>query len=260
MRIRLTLAYDGTDFAGWQLQPGQRTVQSDLEQALETLYQQPVRVHPSGRTDSGVHALDQVAVYDAPVPREMHSILKALNSLTSADISVTSAMQVDDDFDPRRWAREKHYRYRWQVAPVPDPLRRRQVRWIRGPFDVPAAVRAARIFEGTHDFSSFRAVGCASTHAVRTVLEASISEHGDEVHLDVRGNGFLRHMIRIMAGCVEKVALGRKSVDWVQAALDAQDRSAAGQTLPARGLCLISTRYGDGPPSWAASPDQESVG
>ena len=252
MRYKLHLAYDGTDFAGWQLQPGQRTVQLELERALAQLFQHPIRVHPGGRTDAGVHALDQVVVFDSDVHRTEHQVFKALNGLTPSDIAVMSATVTAPDFDPRRWSREKLYRYRWQVSAVPDPLRRRTVRWLRGPFDVSAGHDAAQVLVGTHDFATFRAVGCASKHAVRHVYSLELTEQGDEVHLMVRGNGFLRHMVRIIAGCVEAVALGRQPASWVQDALEARERSAAGQTLPARGLCLMKTSYTDEPPPWAA--------
>lgn len=249
-RYRLTLAYDGGDFAGWQVQPGERTVQSVLEAAAATLFGEEIRLHPSGRTDAGVHARHQIAVFATETERDDRAVLKALNALTPSDVAVLAVDRVSDDFDPRRWARRKRYRYRWQVSAVPDPLRRRELRHLRGPFRVEEAHEALQSLVGTHDFSSFRAVGCASTHAVRTVTALNLHAVGDEVHLDVEGNGFLRHMVRIIAGCAEQVGLGRKPVGWVAAVLAAEDRAAAGPTLPAHGLCLELTEYGDGPPEW----------
>lgn len=251
MRIKLTFSYDGADFAGWQVQPGQRTVQGEVEAALSTLYGEPIRIHAGGRTDAGVHALHQVAIYDADRTRDLEAIQRALNAMTSDDVAIIAVNDVPDDFDPRRWAREKRYRYRWQVAPVADPLRRREVRWLRGPFDVLAAQAAAQLLVGTHDFSAFRATGCGSAHARRTVGSLQVTQQADEVVLHADGNGFLRHMVRIIAGTVEQVGLGRRDPSWVARVLLEGDRSAAGPTLPAKGLCLISTRYGAGPPAWA---------
>ncbi|MFT6143962.1 MAG: tRNA pseudouridine38-40 synthase [Myxococcota bacterium] len=253
MRYKMTVAYDGTDFAGWQVQPKQRTVQGDLEKALHQVFGRLVRVHPSGRTDAGVHALAQIAIFDAP-ERSLSKLQRSLNGLTADDIGVMTLTVVADDFEPRLWARRKHYRYRWQVGPVLCPLRRRQVRWLNHDFDVQASHQALQCLTGKHDFTSFRAVGCASTHAVRRVNELAVTQHDDEVWLEVQGNGFLRHMVRIIAGCAEAVARGHRPVEWVEHVRDARDRNAAALTLPAKGLSLQRTEYGDERPLWHQMP------
>lgn len=251
MRWKLVLEYDGTAFDGWQVQPGgARTVQAVLEAAIETVFQERCRVHPSGRTDAGVHALGQVVVFDAARERAPRAVRDGLNALLPPDVAVCAAEPVADDFDPRRWTRLKRYRYRWLDRGAPSPLRRHRVRTLRGPLDADAMHRAAQALVGRHDFSAFRAVGCASTHAVRTVLAMDVARVGDEVHLDVLGNGFLRHMVRIVAGTLEQVGLGRRDASWPAVVLAARDRAAAGPTAPACGLYLVSVEYGDGPPAW----------
>ncbi len=253
MRYKMTVAYDGADFAGWQVQPDYRTVQGDLESALHRIFGLHIRVNPSGRTDAGVHALAQIAVFDAP-ERPVAKLQRSLNGLTEDDIGVMELAVVSDDFDPRLWARAKHYRYRWQIGPVLCPLRRRQVRWLSHAFDVQAAHQALQCLVGTHDFASFRAVGCASTHSVRCINELAVTQYDDEVWLEIQGNGFLRHMVRIVAGCAEAVARGHRPVQWVEQVRDARDRSAAALTLPAKALSLQRTDYSDERPHWHQFP------
>jgi tRNA pseudouridine38-40 synthase len=250
VRYKVVFEYDGTDFEGWQLQPGKRTIQGEVEAALERLFGGPIRVHPSGRTDTGVHALGQVAVFDA-VERDVSGVRRGLDAHLPQDVAAVSVEACADDFDPRRSARSKHYRYRWLVREGRSPLRRTQVRHLRAPLDVAAMDQAVAALVGTHDFASFRAVGCASTHAVRTVRAARVTGHGDEVHLDVFGHGFLRHMVRIVAGTIERIGQGRRPPEWLAAVRDARDRSAAGPTAPACGLTLVEVRY-DGPPAYDA--------
>lgn len=250
MRFRLVLEYDGADFAGWQLQPGVRTVQGVLEEGLEVLFREPVRAHPSGRTDAGVHALRQVAHFDAALARTPEEVLKALNGLLPPDVAVVEAAEVPPEFDARRWAHAKTYRYTWLDRPARSPLRRRHVWHVRGPLDVRAMNSAARSLVGRHDFSSFRASGCTAEHPVRHLAAATVRRHGDEVHLEVRGTGFLRHMVRILAGTLLEVGVGKRPASWVVGVLRAQDRTAAGRTAPAYGLTLVDIEYGEQAPEW----------
>jgi tRNA pseudouridine38-40 synthase len=242
-RWRALLEYDGTDFAGWQFQPGQRTVQLEVESALERLLGHPGRVTASGRTDAGVHALGQVISFVAKVSRSPRAVRDGLNALLPADVGCLDAAPVADDFDPRRDAIDKSYRYAWLDRPGRSPLRRHRAWQLRDTLDVPAMNAAAQALCGEHDFSAFRASGCSAAHPRRTVYEASVVRVGDEVHFDVRGNAFLRHMVRNLAGTLVEVGLRRRPVEWPGAVLASCDRREAGRTAPPWGLALRCVRY-----------------
>ncbi|TNE84454.1 MAG: tRNA pseudouridine(38-40) synthase TruA [Deltaproteobacteria bacterium] len=246
----MVLEYDGTRFAGWQVQPGQRTVQAEIEAALERFLGHPVRVSVAGRTDAGVHALGQVISFETRARRPVAAMAKALNGMLPDDVAVVTAREVPLAFDPRRWAWSKHYRYRWLDRDARSPLRAPHVWKVRGPLDVAAMDAAAALLVGRHDFGAFRAVGCAAAHAVREVTGASVTRVGDEVHLDVHGNGFLRHMVRIIAGTLHEVGRGAQGPAWVGEVLASQDRARAGRTAPAAGLTKIAVHYEEGPPPW----------
>jgi len=243
MRWAIRLEYDGADFAGWQLQPEQRTVQGVVEASLDTLVNHPVRIRAAGRTDTGVHAEDQVAVFDTSATRTARNILAGLNARLPEDVACKDAREVATDWDPRHASHTKTYVYRWLSGPSRSPLRRGRVWHLRGPLDEVAMASAIEAIVGQHDFSSFRAAGCSSTHPVRTCEGARVIRAGDEVQLEVRGTGFLRHMIRIVAGTVTEVGQGRQSADWLAEVLAMRDRSAAGRTAPARGLTLRRVDY-----------------
>ena len=246
MRWRLVLEYDGSRFEGWQKQHDRRTISAAIETALSRIVGD-VAVEGSGRTDAGVHALGQVAAFTASVARSPKEIRDGLNFHLPPDISCVSAERVEDAFDPRRWAHQKQYRYRYLDRPSRSPLRDAQVWWLRGRLDVDAMARAGASLVGRHDFTTFRAAGCGARHAVRQIDAATVVRVGDEVELRVTGNGFLRHMVRIIAGTLADVGLGRRSAESVVDALVARDRSRAGKTAPASGLCLMWVAYGDGP-------------
>lgn len=243
VRWRIDLEYDGTGFVGWQLQPDGRTVQGVVEEALERLLGHPTRLRAAGRTDTGVHAEQQVAVFDAHVPRAQRAILGGLNGFLPEDVACTAAVEVPDDFDPRRAPHTKRYRYRWLDRPVRSPLRRTRAWHHRQPLDEVAMDRAARLLQGQHDFSAFRAVGCSARHPVRTVEGCRVERHADEVHLVVDGTGFLRHMIRIVAGSLTEVGRGRRAPEWLGELLERRDRARAGRTAPAHGLTLERIRW-----------------
>jgi tRNA pseudouridine38-40 synthase len=248
-RWRLVMEYDGADFLGWQVQPGGRTVQGVLEEALEQLFLEPVRAYPSGRTDAGVHAIEQVVAFDARVERSPREVRDALNALLPDDVAVVRAERAEPDFDPRRWVEAKQYRYTWVDRPSRSPLRRDRAWHVRGPLDVEAMDAATHLLVGRHDFTSFRAAGCTAAHPVRLVKDMAVVRRDDEVHLDVVGHGFLRHMVRIIAGTLLEVGRGRRPPGWVGEVLAACDRSGAGRTAPPQGLTLLSVSYGAGPPA-----------
>ncbi len=245
-RWRLDLEYDGGAFAGYQLQPNADTVQAALERALSTLFDHPVRAHAAGRTDTGVHAEQQVVVFDSEVARSPHQVREGLNALLPEAVACLQARVVADGFDPRRHPHTKTYVYSWLDRAARSPLRRHRVWAVRRTLDPDAMHRAVEAVVGTHDFSSFRAEGCTSTHPVRTVPSAVVERAGDEVHLVIRGTGFLRHMVRILAGTLTDVGLGRRPDSHVTDVLAARNRGRAGITAPAQGLCLASIEYEGG--------------
>lgn len=247
VRVRLVLEYDGTAFAGWQVQPGQRTVQGVLEAALAKMLESPsrVRVDAAGRTDAGVHARAQVAAFttDRRLPRS--AWLEGLSAILPADLSVVDADEVPDDFDPRRAATGKRYVYRIWNGALRSPLRARRHWWVRRPLDAEAMRRAAAAFLGEHDFKSFQAAGCAAKTTVRTLSRFEVTgEAGGEIEIAVEGTAFLRFMVRNLAGTLVEVGLGRLSADAVPGILDARDRDAAGPTAPPEGLTLDAVYYG----------------
>lgn len=244
MRWRIDLEYDGSPFAGFQLQPGRATVQSAVEEALERLFGHPIRVSPAGRTDTGVHARQMVCAFVSDVERSERSVRDGLNALLPEAIACLSATPVPDAFDPRHTPHTKTYRYTWLVRPARSPLRRGRVWHVRGPLDVDTMHAAARALVGQHDFSSFRAQGCTSTHPIRTLVDAAVAAApDDEVVLRVRGTGFLRHMVRIVAGTLYEIGRGERPAGWMEEVLSARDRRAAGRTAPAEGLLLEDITY-----------------
>ncbi|MFT7519840.1 MAG: tRNA pseudouridine38-40 synthase [Kiritimatiellia bacterium] len=243
VRWKLVLEYDGTHFVGWEVQPAQRSVQGAVEEALHQLLQHPVRVSVSGRTDSGVHAEGQVASFVTGAKRDARAIREGLNALLPVDVACIEAVVVPMSFDPRRQARIKHYRYRYLCRPSRSPLRSDRVWHLRHPLDDERMHQAVLMLAGTHDFSSFRAAGCGAKTTVRTLERWSVARVGDEVVLDAMGHGYLRHMLRIVAGTAYEIGRRRRPPEWMAQVLAARDRSAAGRTAPARGLTLIEVRY-----------------
>lgn len=259
-RWRLDIAYDGTDFCGWQAQGGQRTVQVVLEGALQRLFGATSRVSAAGRTDSGVHAAHQVVAFDADTDRPERGVLLGLNGLLPPDLAVQAVSRVTADFDPRRSAHGKRYVYRWHVGGARSPLRRRTTWHVGARLDVGAMSGAVPVLRGTNDFAAFRAAGCSAATSVRTVQGARLLEQGDEVLLVMEGTGFLRNMIRIVAGSLTEIGRGRRPVAWLGEALAARSRDAAGPTAPPHGLTLEHVWYAgehDAPP-WAGFRDRRA--
>lgn len=249
-RFKLVLEYRGTDFVGWQVQPEGRSVQGVVEAALASLLGHATHVAGSGRTDAGVHALGQVAAFDTTAERTERAVMKGLNALLPPDVACVSAEVVAPDFDPRRQARRKLYRYTFLERAARSPMLADQVWHVGHRLDVDAMHAAAQHLIGRHDFAAFRASGCASTHPVRTLEDARVRRDGDLVHLELVGNGFLRHMVRIVAGTLYAVGTHRIDVPAFQAILAAADRKHVGQTAPPQGLTLVYVEYlGGEPPS-----------
>jgi len=244
-RLALTVAYQGTHFTGWQRQPRARTVQGCLEEALETVCTTRIRVHGSGRTDSGAHALGQVAHCDIPDEKVRVSWRRGLNALLPDDVCVTSAQWVDESFHARHSATGKVYSYTlWTARDYVIPQRRPFV-WPAGELDTEAMRRVAEVFPGCRDFAAMQNVGTHLAHTVRTVqsVEFDSGQRSEELTVWVAADGFLKQMVRIMVGCLVRAGKRKLSPGEMEAILDSRDRSRASATAPARGLCLERVLY-----------------
>jgi len=242
-RLKLTLEYDGTAYVGWQRQLNGLSVQEVVERALEELLDAPIATEAAGRTDAGVHALGQVVAFDAPRVLPLTAYLRGLSALLPPDVSVVGAVEVAEDFDPRRDSLGKRYRYLISNRPVRSPLRRHTHWELFAPLDVAAMDEAARPLLGTHDFSAFRAANCEAPTTLRTLRELSILSALDVIQFDVEGTAFLKHMVRNLVGTLVEVGRGRRPVAWVAEVLASRDRTQAGPTAPPHGLVLVDVRY-----------------
>lgn len=242
-RLKLNLEYDGTAYHGWQVQPGLDTIQGRLEAALARLAGSPVQVMGAGRTDAGVHALGQVASCSIDVRLEERVVQRALNANLPADIVVRDVAWVPGEFDARRSARAKTYRYTLLPRAERSALEGRYSLHVPYAVDVEAMAEAAQCLVGTHDFSAFRAGTCAAATPVRTVSRAGWRTEGDLCRFEIVGNAFLQHMVRIIVGTLLDVGRGRRRPGDVPEILAARDRRQAGKTAPPHGLCLVRVEY-----------------
>jgi len=242
--IKLVLEYDGTGLSGWQRQKNGITVQEHVETGLAQLFQQPIQVQGASRTDAGVHARGQVANFRAPKDIPLHGIRRGLNGELPPSIAIVAAEEVAEDFHARFSATGKHYRYDLLCRADRSPLLRTRA-WHRTvPVDIAAMKAAAAALVGEHDFAAFRATGCSAKTTTRNVAAIDVTHLGDVVRIDVRGNAFLRNMVRIIAGTLLEVGEKRCTPEDVAAALASKDRTKAGQTAPAHGLTLMEVFYG----------------
>lgn len=248
-RYKITFAYDGTNFSGFQIQPQKRTVEQVLKNAVNKIAKHPtpaISVIGSGRTDAGVHALNQVAHFDLPYHLSNESMRKALNSLLPLDILVKKAELVDQSFHARYNAHRKTYRYLVDQGEFVNPFKRNYTAHYRLPVDLDVMRLAARDLEGTHDFTSFVASGSQAKSNVRTVEKITIrrDESQNEVVFEFTGNGFLYNQVRIMVAFLLEIGSGQRPVCDVKRVLAAKDRTQARMTAPASGLYLVSVDYG----------------
>jgi tRNA pseudouridine38-40 synthase len=243
--IKLVVEYDGTHLSGWQRQDNAPTVQQHLEEALAQLLQHEVAVGGASRTDAGVSARGQVASFRTERPIALHGVRRGLNSLLPDAIAIRDAAEVADDWHPRFSATGKHYRYTILARADRSPLTPRA--WHHPPaLDLAAMREASRALIGEHDFSAFRAAGCTAKTTLRRVDDIAITGDGELVIVDVRGNAFLRQMVRIIIGTLVDVATGRFLPAQVAEILASKDRTCAGLTAPAHGLELVEVLYAGG--------------
>jgi len=284
---RVTVAYDGTDFVGWQRQASGTSIQGVLEAALRSLDERDVSVVAAGRTDAGVHALGQVAAFTLAGSHPADTVARALNARLPATVRIVAASEVRASFHPQFDARSKTYRYRIWNAEVMNPFERRYAWHLPGALDLDAMRSAARLVEGEHDFAAFQSAGADVATSIRDVAASSIvataavvrdaapeagwsvsgkhdriaASGGERRHglvtYEITGSGFLRHMVRAIVGSLVEVGRGRQPVEWISRVLASRDRSAAGQTAPALGLFLVRVEYSSIEPAVAGRSETD---
>lgn len=257
--IRLTIAYDGTNFAGWQAQEGQRTVQSELESALHKLTGETLRVTASGRTDSGVHAIEQIVSFATHSELAIGVFPRALNATLPHDVAVLAAAEAPPGFHAIRATRSKRYRYVLHDAPHHDVFLLRYGWHIRQRLDVGKMQLAAQSLLGTHDFVSFQTGGSPRKTTVRTVYDATVTrplvDRPHIIHFEVEANGFLYNMVRVMVGTLVDIGRGMYDPAWMAELLARCDRNQAGMTAPAQGLFLLRVHFNEHYPQESATDD-----
>ena len=247
-RIRLVVAYDGTQYHGWQIQPGAVTIEAVLNEALTQLMREPIQVIGASRTDSGVHARGNVAVFDTESQMPPDKIGMALNQSLPEDIRVQVSEEVPSDWHPRKCTCIKTYEYRILNRRIEMPMQRFYSHFCYFNLDLDKMRQAAGLLTGEHDFKSFCSVRTQVTDTVRTIYSIEVKrDEEDMIRIRVTGSGFLYNMVRIIAGTLMAVGMGQMAPEDMEGILEARDRRAAGPTAPARGLTLIRMEYDDGP-------------
>ena len=249
-RIRLIVAYDGTDYCGWQIQDNAVTIEGELHQALCELLKEEIQIIGASRTDSGVHAMGNVAVFDTETKIPPEKIAIALNHYLPEDIRVQYSEEVSTDFHPRFCDSKKTYEYRILATAIAVPVWRRYSYHVYHELNLTKMREAAACFMGTHDFSAFCSAGSQVRSKVRTIEDIAVQEEplfsgngGKIIKLRVSGNGFLYNMVRIIAGTLIEVGMGKRTVEQVQDALETGKRQLAGPTAPPQGLMLLEIKY-----------------
>ena len=242
-RIVLGIEYDGAAFAGWQRQHDRRNVQACVEEAVSRVAAERVDVVCAGRTDAGVHALEQVAHFDSAVQREMRSWVLGVNTNLPDDVRILWAREAEPEFHARYSAIARYYRYVILNRPMKSALQRQQVTWCFYPLDAERMHAAAQHLIGDHDFSSFRAQGCQSKSPRRIMHFINVFREGERVVIELAANAFLHHMVRNIAGALMEIGAGKREPGWTAELLAIKDRNQAGVTAPADGLYLGGVFY-----------------
>ncbi len=246
MRIALGIEYNGSGFHGWQMQqPGIRSVQLVVEQAIAKVADHAVRVHCAGRTDTGVHALEQIIHFDTQAQRPQRAWMQGVNVNLPDDVSVLWSRQVPEEFHARFSAERRSYRYLILNRSMRSALQHGRVTWIHRPLDAEVMHKAARVLLGTHDFSSYRALGCQAKSPVRTLHRISVRRCGEILELGIEANAFLHHMVRNIAGVLIAIGKGEAGSDWAKEVLELRDRRLGGVTAPPDGLYFEKVHYPD---------------
>lgn len=240
---KMTLAYDGTEYRGWQVQPGDHTIQGRLEAALARMAGTGVAVIGAGRTDAGVHALGQVAHFELERPIPEEGILRGLNSMLPQDIRVLDVERASDGFHARYSARDKTYRYHLDRSPVPLPFRCRFALHYPHALDRSRLEAGAALVAGEHDFAGFRAASCEARTTTRRVSASRFFDEGTELVYEVSANGFLHHMVRNLVGTLLEIGRGKRGLETLGALFESGNRTEAGPTAPAKGLLLLRVDY-----------------
>ncbi len=244
-RIALGLEYDGTGFVGWQVQRTGRSIQDTIAQAVSVVANETVSILGAGRTDAGVHAACQVAHFDTSAVRTKREWILGINSKLPDDIVVHWANEVDGEFDARRSALLRHYRYLIMERETRSALLRHRTWWLRKKLDNNSMISAASRLLGEHDFSAFRASSCQSYSPIRRLVSVEINRVGDLLHLEFTANAFLQHMVRNLVGVLAEIGSGKASPNWAEEVLNSRDRTKGGVTAPPQGLSLIGVTYPD---------------
>lgn len=244
MRVKLTIAYDGTAYCGWQIQPNGITVQEVLNEKLSEFFDQEISVVGASRTDAGVHALCNVCAFDVETRMPAEKIAFALNQTLPDDISVVDSCEVDADFHPRFHKGKKTYEYHILNRTFPDPTRRLYSLFYHRPLDYEAMNHAAAYLVGEHDFTTFSSIHAQTNTYVRRVYDCHVTrDENDMITIHIEGNGFLYNMVRIIAGTLIEVGWGKRTPESVGEILEAKDRALAGPTAPPEGLTLMQIEY-----------------
>ena len=242
-RIKLILSYDGTEFCGWQRQKNGYSVQQAVEDAVFAVAGEKVTVTASGRTDAGVHAKGQVAHFDTNAFIPPEKFYKAINTFLPNGVKALSSEEAPKNFNACRTAKRKTYEYSLYLSDTEQPLKERYATRVFGELNIEKMRSAARLIQGEHDFKAFSATGSSAKTTVRTVYAVTVENSGEDLKIRVTGNGFLYNMVRIIAGALVKAGKGELSESDIIKAFNSGERSLLGETLPAKGLCLISVEY-----------------
>lgn len=242
-RVMLIVAYDGTNYHGWQLQPNMVTIESVLNETLSALFKEDIKVIGASRTDTGVHALGNIAVFDTQARMPADRISYAMNQRLPDDIRIQSSEEVPQDFHPRRQNSRKTYEYRILNSEFPMPVYRLYSYFTYVPLDIERMQRAAGYLKGEHDFKSFCSSGTIAETTVRTIYDITIKKSGNMITIRVTGSGFLYNMVRIIAGTLMEVGRGRIAPEKMTDILNARDRTRSGPTAPACGLTLVQYEF-----------------
>ncbi len=242
-RVMLTVAYDGTNYHGWQVQPNGETIEGILNRCLSELLGEQIEVIGASRTDAGVHAMGNITVFDTDSPIPAEKMCYALNRRLPEDIKIQRSQEVDPGFHPRHTVSSKTYEYRIYCAPFPMPVRRLYSYFTYVPLDLTRMQQAAVYLVGTHDFKSFCSAQAQVETTVRQIDSLDVWQEGREIVIRVTGKGFLYNMVRIIAGTLIEVGRGYRAPEEVKRILEAESREAAGPTAPACGLTLVQISY-----------------